>query len=320
MANPTDTLPALAIPGLPPTINPIPKVQPNLPALAQQTPQNLQPPVVVPPAVNGFVPRGPTPYGVPGGPAVAPVTPAAPAAAVPAAAPAAAAAATTSADPTLAARMADVPDGGRLVNLPSAGTPPVANSMPVAATPITAGLQNPSSTISGGYERQQAYAQNFLDQALNYIQGGGDIFERATRGRAIGGILHAVAGQNNEGSAQAQGANGLNSAVAGIANAGTMAGAQMYGSDNSLAARQAEIGEQHYQYQNTPRAVGSDIVQTPFGPMPAPRYALPVGGMVGQPLSPTTPPAAKPSIVEGSTGVRNGKPVVYRNGQWDDQK
>lgn len=191
-------------------------------------------------------------------------------------------------------------------------------------------FRDPSGPISAGFQAQQAYGQGFLNQALDYIGGGKDIFEQATRGRAIGNILHAVVGQNNEGSVQGQGADALNQSIAGISSASLGAGAQQYTADTSLDARRAEIGEQHYQYTNTPRAVGSDIVTTGFGPMPAPRYALPVGGMVGTPLNPavergTALPAglkvgAPAKEADGVYNLPNGSKATVKGGVVTDIK
>ena len=107
-----------------------------------------------------------------------------------------------------------------------------------------------------------------MDSALSYINDGGDIFERATRGRAIGNILHAVVGPNNQGQVAGQGADAFNTSLAGLANTDTMAGAQMYGYDQSLAARQAEVAEQHYQASTGTVQTGSTIGVTLFGPSP----------------------------------------------------
>ena len=180
--------------------------------------------------------------------------------------------------------------------------------------------RDPSGPISQGFQNQQAYAQNFLDQALKYIGGGGDIFERATRGRAIAGILHAVAGQNNEGAVQGAGVDALNQSIAGVSSAGIGAQATEYNADQNLAGRVGEIGEQHYQAATTPRIAGA--TPNPVNPYlpPIPYYELPPEQLGGKAM-PAGPNAAAPAaakVVEGAASIdkATGKPIVFRNGQW----
>lgn len=90
---------------------------------------------------------------------------------------------------------------------------------------------DPSAAIANGINQQSGYANQLMQTALNYIGQGKDIFDQATRGRAIAGILHAVAGNNNFAGVQGQGVDALNNAVAGITSAGIYGGAQMYGAD-----------------------------------------------------------------------------------------
>lgn len=345
MANPTDNLPGFNVPGLLPTINPIPQVQPA--RLALQTPVPAQPPTVVP--ASGFVPRGPTPYGVPGqtlpvmqpsAQAVAPAAAApAPAAAAPAPAPAPAAAAAAAGAPAAqqdAVMPTPIADTRTRVALPAAFS--AANvTQPgggMGSTPAVGGtgqigpFRDPTGVISAGYDRQQAYGQHFLNQALDYIGGGANIWEQATRGRAIAGILHAVAGQNNEGSAQASGANSLNSSIAGLEGASLGAQSQMYNADSNLLAGQQRnatsldaakldlqgrtqpIGQtQSYDPSTQQYTTISNYAQSQVGP----------GGMVTlKPIAPPTRQGAAPKLIEKATSVdqATGKPIVVKNGQW----
>ena len=186
--------------------------------------------------------------------------------------------------------------------------------------------RDPSGVISQGFQNQQAYAQNFMNQALNYIQGGGDIFERATRGRAIAGILHAVAGQNNEGSVQGAGVDALNQSIAGVTGAGIGAEAQEYGADQTRGAREDEIAEQHYQAATTPVIAGA--VTNPVNPyLPPIPYYQNRPAVIGGKAMPTGPNAtsagALPAALKvgapykGADGTYNAgsKTVTVKNGQ-----
>lgn len=341
MANPTDNLPGFAVPGLPPTVAPIPQVQP-VARLAPQMPVPAQPPVAVP--ASSFVPRGPTPYGVPGAqpaqaavPAAPVATPAAPAPA-PAPAPAAPAAAAPAATPAApdATTFAPAPiaDTRARVALPAAFDASNTAAASMGTTPPVGGsgqigpFRDPAGVISAGYDRQQAYGQHFMDEALKYIQGGSDIWDRATRGRAITGILHAVAGQNNEGSAQASGANSLNSSIAGLEGASMGAQAQMYNADSNVLAGQQRNATQQavagLDLQGRTVQTGQTQSYDPSTGMytTVSNFAQPQvgqGGMVTlKPQVPTPRQAAAPKLIENSTSVdtATGKPIKVINGQW----
>lgn len=339
MANPTDNLPGFNVPGLLPTINPIPQVQPA--RLALQTPVPAQPPIVVP--QGGFVPRGPTPYGVPGqtlpvmqpsAQAVAPAAAApAPAPAAPAPAPAAAAAPAAQQDAVMPTPIADMRTRVALPAAFSAAnvTPPgggMGTTPAVGSSGQIGPFRDPTGVISAGYDRQQAYGDHFMRQALDYISGGNDIFEQATRGRAIAGILHAVAGQNNEGTAQASGANSLNSSIAGLEGASLGAQSQMYNADsNVLAGQQRNATQQdvaRMDLQGRTVQTGQTMSYDPSTGMQTvvSNFAQPQAGQGGmvtlKPLVPTPRQAAAPKLVENatSTDMKTGKPIIVKNGQW----
>lgn len=347
MANPTDNLPGFALqPGfLPSTTNPLPQVQPA-PRLAPQVPVPAQPPTIVPAA--GFVPRGPTPYGVPGQqplPAMAPPAQPVAQAAAPAPAPAPAAApAPAPATPDAAAAAAQpgvtpapIADTRTRVALPAAfdasnvtpaGGGGAGLAPPVGGSGQIGPFRDPTGVISAGYDRQQAYGQHFMDQALDYINGGGNIWERATRGRAISNILHAVVGQNNEGSAQASGANSLNSSIAGLEGASLGAQAQMYNADsNVLAGQQRNATSENVarmDLQGRTVQIGQTASQDPSTGLylTTSNFAQPVpgpGGMVTlKPQVPAPRQAAAPKLVENATSIdkATGKPIIVKNGQW----
>lgn len=188
-------------------------------------------------------------------------------------------------------------------------------------------FRDPSGPISAGFQAQQAYGQGFLNQALDYIGGGKDIFEQATRGRAIGNILHAVVGQNNEGSVQGQGADALNQSIAGISSASLGAGAQQYTADTNFATNAAhnatEMNIERSRIAATPVPMGNTsginnlnlpYNQTNYGQnVYAPGAAMPT-------LQPITPQreAPKEALIENasSTDKATGKPIVVKNGKW----
>lgn len=332
MANPTDNLPGFAVQGLPSTMAPIPQVQPAA-RLAPQAPVPVQPPVVVPP--SGFVARGPTPYGVPGQvpPAMQP-----PAQAVGQATPAnqpldtAALNAATQGAPaqTAAQPVPDVSAAQQTQGTPThvaiqPATIPTFGGAPASGVDVYRGMngpaaggsgqvgafRDPSGAISAGFQAQQAYGDHFMNQALDYINGGANIWEQATRGRAIGNILHAVAGQNNQGAVQGQGADALNQSIAGLSGASLGAQASMYGANMGYNANADRVGEQRYQTNADLRARTVQIGQTmSYDPSTGMQqivgnYAQPqvgAGGMVTlQPISPPTRQAAAPKPVVGAT-------------------
>lgn len=102
-------------------------------------------------------------------------------------------------------------------------TPPGASTAAIPGAP--GNLTNPFAAASAGFDRQGQNAQGYMRQALDYIDQGTDIFDRATRARAITGILGATAGPNNAGAVYGQGADTLNSGIASNINAATGAGA-----------------------------------------------------------------------------------------------
>lgn len=189
--------------------------------------------------------------------------------------------------------------------------------------------RDPYPALQAGYNAQEAFANRFIDRALNYISGGRDIFEQATRGRAIANVLHATVGPNNQGATYGGAADSLNNAIAGITSAGIGANAQMYGADQGLAGRTAEIAGQERISQNqlaaTPRAAGQTITYDRNQlPNIVQNYVLPTFSDVGghptvtgsKSVTPEVRNAAPQVPVEGSTGNVGGKPVVFQNGQW----
>lgn len=247
--------------------------------------------------------------------APAPATAAAPAAAKPAPA-AAAAPAAPQYTPERLARAGVGADGGQ----PSpALADRLANPLPAASVAMggamPAGIRDPQAAISAGFDAQAQRAHGFMRDAIDYINGGSDIFDRATRGRAIGNILGAVMGPNNQGATSGQGADAFNNSLAGIQNTNTYANASMHGADSgligTLASAQMQANERHYE-----TATGTVPTGTTVGVDPVTHMGIPLttygtrathpGGMPG----PISAQGSQPKFVPGRQ---------YRDGQGNVQ-
>lgn len=204
-------------------------------------------------------------------------------------------------------------EGNRPVTYGGGAMPTYANA--------PAQMMNPEGVINRGFDLQTQRTENFMNQALDYINQGSNIFDRATRGRAIASILAATAGPNNVGQVQGQGADSTNNALAGIQQASLGANASMYGSTLGLAGNEQRVGEAHYEASTGSEPIGTDIVQTQFGPMPVTRYGTRAGGMAPNPITPT--PTNNSALRVGATykggdGTYNapgGRKVTVKNGQ-----
>lgn len=205
------------------------------------------------------------------------------------------------------------------------------NAVPVNGVGgMVGGFRDPGATISAGFDRQQSTAQDYMSQALNYIQGGGDIFERATRGRAIAGILHAVVGPNNEGQVQGQGADALNQSLAGVSSSAIGANANMYGSDQAIRANEERIAgarqEVQFRSAHTPVQVGASPYSDPLTKMtiPLPTFGLPVTNADGttgfKALSPNRAIPEAPGVENQIRTRASGAQDKFTNGQWVPQK
>ena len=184
------------------------------------------------------------------------------------------------------------------------------------------GLRDPQGIINAGFDTQQQRAQGNIDQALAYINQGTNIFDRATRARAIAGVFNATLGPNNVGQVQGAGQDALNSALGGVSQAGIGAAASEYGSTLGYAGNAERVGEAHYEAATGSEPIGSDIVQTQFGPMPVPRYGSRAGGMAPSPISATPAPSsgglrvgAPAREADGSYSAPGGRTVTVRGGR-----
>lgn len=177
-----------------------------------------------------------------------------------------------------------------------------------------AGMRDPQAAINAGYDTQTARAENFIQQAMSYVNGGSNIFERATRGRFINGLLNATVGPNNVGQVQGQGQDVLNSALAGIQSAGLGANASIFGSQAGLAGNAQRVGEANYEFENSGQPTGQAVrvingipeLVTTYGALPGSRTRTPI----------STEPA--PVYVVGNTYTdKNGNKAVYQaDGSW----
>jgi hypothetical protein len=169
---------------------------------------------------------------------------------------------------------------------------------------------DPAEAIQRGFDQQVAYRQQALQDIMAAARQGNP-------GNYSFRLAHLVGamGANNFGAVQGQGVDALNQSIAGVSSAGIGAGAAMYGADQALAGRLAEVGEQHYQ-----SATGSVPLGTTIGEDPVTHMAVPLttygqrpaaAGMVPTPYS-TGGSSAKPIV--GKTYVdKSGNRAVYQS-------
>jgi hypothetical protein len=169
------------------------------------------------------------------------------------------------------------------------------------------GLQNPFGQITAGFDQQTARANDFIGRAMDYVNGGDNIFERATRGRFINGLLGATVGPNNIGQVQGQGIDTLNSATAGVGEAGIGAAASEFGSSAQLTGNEQRVGEANTEFNNQAGIpLGTRIVPTQFGPMPTTVYGSRQGGGMVLPTNPTP----RPTLTQFLSDAKAGNPSM----------
>lgn len=198
------------------------------------------------------------------------------------------------------------------------------------------GLQDPTGAIGFGFGQQEARGYRTLQSALDYINQGSDIFDRATRGRAISGILPTAFGPNNQGAVEGQGIDALNGAVGGVTQSGIQASAQEYDTGLNTAAVQEDTAlnaatqkqVEAARIRATPTTISTDFV-TPRdanGKQTGLPVARPVLGFpqVSDDLNVL---GARPIRADGSLGGRalpkegdttslNGVTYTYKNGKF----
>jgi hypothetical protein len=200
--------------------------------------------------------------------------------------------------------------GGAVTNYDSGGNVAFGPSGSIA--PRGSGLQDPQGVINAGFDTQTARAENFIQQAMDYVNAGGNIFDRATRGRFVNGLLQATVGPNNVGQVQGQGQDTLNSAIAGESEAATSANASIFGSEANYAGNvnrdTTALQLEQQQRANTVTPIGTQYVDNGMGiKVPVPINALPSLDTNGSPtgyrvINPSTgmvrPAPAKPSVTD----------------------
>lgn len=181
------------------------------------------------------------------------------------------------------------------------------------------GLTNPAGTIQTAFDRQQATNMAMLDRAIEYAQGGSNIFEQATRNKLVAPLISAIINGNNQGQVQGQGVNSMNQVAGGIQSAGIGAGASMYGADQGLAGHLASTAERLYEAQTssipTGTAIGTDangisMPLTTYGQRPVTAGAMPTPYQQG-----------KAQFTPGMEYTNRGKRAVYQaDGTWKEVK
>jgi hypothetical protein len=199
-------------------------------------------------------------------------------------------------DRTRLARAGVGADGGQLVNLPGAGTP-----SPVVAPPAGGSITNPGASISAAFDAQNARARSFMDSALSYINDGKDIFDRATRGRAISGILGAVMGPNNQGQVTGQGIDSYNTNLANIQDTNTSAAAQNYTADQGVVGHNIAADATRYVSDATAQPIGQNTQYN----MGMPVSSQTVYGTRGSGFSPLT---TRPTYSQWLSHAREANP------------
>lgn len=345
MADPTQNLPVILQGGraVPPQAQPSAQ---QLGALVRAFPQPIPQPIVFDSPTPGFVSRQQNGAGgiTQGGPYAAtlnaPVAAPVPAAVAPAVAPAVGNAAPSNpfgfsaAIPQTAAAAPQTTVANFTPAAPAASPVAPAAAAPALPTIYRGGASTPlnaaTSAINAGFDRQDATTADLVRGAENYISGGHGIFEQATRGRAIGGILHAVAGPNNAGMVEGNAADVANQGQVSLANEQTQANEQRLQTQTIAQSAAAALAQRGNEFAQTPKIAGSATGLAGS----VTQYSLPAGMVPGttQPQAPTLlPTPAPPSLQAGVGGsgtssraagpVENsvsidqatGRQIVYRN-------
>lgn len=119
------------------------------------------------------------------------------------------------------------------------------------------GLTNPYAGASAGFAHQEARADSVIGNAMAYINGAGNMFDRASRAHALAPILAAALGPNNAGQVYGQGADAYNAAAGGVAQAGINAGAQNFRTSTEATTAQNALAEKGTEFANTTQPGGS---------------------------------------------------------------
>lgn len=217
--------------------------------------------------------------------------------------------------PTVQGDQGYVPDQGVTVIKGGQIMPPASGAIaPTYASTPAGGMMNPEGTINRGFDFQSQRTEHFMQQALDYINQGSDIFDRATRGRAIAGILAATMGPNNVGAVQGQGADSMNNALAGIQQAGIGANASEFASVAGMVNNQNTVNERRYEAETTPVDLGQGVQQVQYGnatiPMIVQQRGTRAGGLAATPIGAAAPNNAAPTLQQFLEKARAANPGV----------
>lgn len=209
--------------------------------------------------------------------------------------------------------------GGSALPTISYGThTPLSTQSGALANVGSRGLVDPGAAIDHGYEQQLRYQQAALNNIMN-AAGEGDSRNYSYRLAHLVGAM----GQNNFGQVQGQGADSLNSATAGIGNAGLSAGTGAYSTDSAARTAMAQIEAQKDIRANTAQSISTTQQVDPVTGMVTGQQQN-TGLIRNGKVTPLAPEAAagrqataKPK--EGATGkTPDGRSVVYKDGQWQE--
>lgn len=204
-----------------------------------------------------------------------------------------------------------LPGGGNA----GGSAPGIYDNLPGGGKRINGRFVDPRDALEVGFRMQAAYRDDSMRQILALAGNGGDLGFRAK----ISALAQAF-GQNNFASVGVGGANALNSAIASLEGAQAGAGATLGAARIRSQDNAANLAEQGYQFDTTPKAVGQTSVTDPLTGLSSNQtsYALPAprgsGGMP-QIVQPEKPKAA---LTDGTVGYdrKTGKATVVKDGKW----
>jgi hypothetical protein len=160
------------------------------------------------------------------------------------------------------------PGAGSTMGLPAYSAVAAGQAQYDAAQPAASGragvggggLVNPSGAIATGYDQQTAYRRSGLADIMTAASQGNPNNYSLRLGHLVGAL-----GNNNFAQVQGQGADSMNQAEAAEFDAGTMAGAQVYGHQMGYQSELARAASAERINEATPREIGSQIAYGPGG-------------------------------------------------------
>lgn len=196
-----------------------------------------------------------------------------------------------------------------------APTPDFFAGLPDGGRTVNGKFVSPRDALVVGYRMQMAARDSDI-QALKAGAGSGSSLGYSAR---MSGLARAL-GANNFAAVGVGGTNALNQSIAGVTGAGIGASAQMYGTDVNAYTQAQRLAEDRYIAETTPVASGQTLARDPATNLSVPvtTYSMRPSQAGGMPTPLRSGPATQHK--EGATGTYQGKPVVYKNGQWVEKK